>query len=156
MQIEDFLSPSEITIDMRTPDKVRLLGELARQAAAKLNLPSDAVAEALLKREELGSTGTGGGVAIPHARLAGVKKPFAMLVRLARAIDFDSIDGRPVDIVCLLLLPTHMQGEQLNALACAARTLRNTDAVRNVRRAKDNAALYQAVTQGSPNGVAPV
>jgi nitrogen PTS system EIIA component len=151
MQIEDFLSPSEITIDIRTPDKVRLLTELARQAAAKLNLPSDAVAEALLKREELGSTGTGGGVAIPHARLAGVKKPFAMLVRLAKSIDFDSIDGQPVDIVCLLLLPTHMHGEQLNALACAARTLRDADAVRHVRRAKDNAALYQAVTKGSLN-----
>jgi nitrogen PTS system EIIA component len=151
MQIEDFLSPSEITIDLRTPDKVRLLTELARQAAAKLNLPSDAVAEALLKREELGSTGTGGGVAIPHARLAGVKKPFAMLVRLAKSIDFDSIDGQPVDIVCLLLLPTHMQGEQLNALACAARTLRNADAVRNMRRAKDDTALYQAVTKGSLN-----
>jgi len=151
MQIEDFLSPSEITMDMRTPDKVRLLTELARRAAAKLNLPSDAVAEALLKREGLGSTGTGGGVAIPHARLAGVKKPYAMLVRLAKAIDFDSIDSQPVDIVCLLLLPTHMQGEQLNALACAARTLRNADAVRNMRRAKDDAALYQAATKRSPN-----
>jgi PTS system nitrogen regulatory IIA component len=63
-----------------------------------------------MKREELGSTGTGAGIAIPHARLPGVTKPFGMLVRLATAIDFDAIDGRPVDIVCLLLLPTHAQG----------------------------------------------
>ena len=150
MEIEDFLSPSQVMVDMRASDKVRLLKELARQAAAKLNLGYDGVAGALLKREELGSTGTGGGIAIPHARFAGVKRPFGMLVRLAKAIEFDSIDGQPVDIVCLLLLPTHTQGEQLNALACAARTLRDPDAVRNVRRAKDDAALYHAVAKGSP------
>jgi PTS system nitrogen regulatory IIA component len=150
MQIEEFLSPSEVGVDLRASDKVRLLQELARQAAAKLNLASDGVADALLKREELGSTGTGGGIAIPHARLAGVKKPFGMLVRLARAIDFDAIDGQPVDVVCLLLLPTNTHGEQLNALACAARTLRDADALRDVRRAKDNAALYAAVAKGSP------
>jgi PTS system nitrogen regulatory IIA component len=76
--------------------------------------------------------------------LAGVAKPFGMLVRLAKAIDFDAIDGRPVDIVCLLLLPTNSQGEQLNALACAARTLRDADALRSIRHAGDDAALYRA------------
>jgi PTS system nitrogen regulatory IIA component len=155
MQIEEFLSLSEVGVDMRAYDKIRLLKELAGQAAAKLNLSSDEVADALLKREELGSTGTGGGIAIPHARMAGVKKPFGMLVRLAKAIDFDAIDGEPVDIVCLLLLPTDTHGDQLNALACAARALRDTDAVRSVRRAKDNAALYAAVAKGSPKS-APV
>lgn len=149
MEIEDFLSPSEVMLDVRAPDKVRLLRELARHAADKLGVASDAVTAALLKREELGSTGTGGGIAIPHARLDGVKKPFGMLVRLARAIDFDAIDGRPVDIVCLLLLPTHAQGEQLNALACAARALRDPETVREVRRAGDGVALHDAVAKSS-------
>jgi PTS system nitrogen regulatory IIA component len=149
MDIEDFLNRSDVMLDVRGSDKVRLLRELARQAAAKLDLVPDAVADALLKREELGSTGTGGGIAIPHARLDGVTKPFGMLVRLARAIDFDAIDGRPVDIVCLLLLPTRAQGEQLNALACAARALRDPDAVRELRRAGDDAALYDAVARSS-------
>ena len=149
MEIDDFLSPSEVMLGVRAPDKVRLLRELARYAADKLGIASDAVAAALLKREDLGSTGTGAGIAIPHARLEGVTKPFGMLVRLARAIDFDAIDGRPVDIVCLLLLPTHAQGEQLNALACAARVLRDPDGMRDVRRAGDGAALYDAVTKSS-------
>ncbi len=147
MDIADFLSRSEVMLDVRASDKARLLQELAGRAAAKLNLASDAVAEALLKREELGSTGTGAGIAFPHARLPGVRKPFAMLARLARAIDFDAIDGRPVDIVCLLLLPTNTPGEQLNALACAARTLRDPDTVAGVRRAADDAALYAAVAK---------
>jgi nitrogen PTS system EIIA component len=149
MEIEDFLNRSEVMLDVRASDKARLLKELARQAAAKLNLAPEAVADALLKREELGSTGTGAGIALPHARLAGVRKPFAMLARLAKAIDFDAIDGRPVDVVCLLLLPTDSQGEQLNALACAARALRDSDAVHDVRRAPNAAALHDALARGA-------
>jgi PTS system nitrogen regulatory IIA component len=145
MEIKDFLAPSQVMIDVRASDKARLLQELARRAAATLGLAADLVSGALLKREELGSTGTGGGVAIPHARLDGVAKPFGMLARLAKAIDFDAIDGQPVDIVFVLLLPAKLQGEQLNALACAARALRDPDAVRDLRCAVDDAALYRAV-----------
>src|SRR5262249_29765466 len=137
MNITDFLSPQHAIVDLRAADRAQLLRELARRAAMALGLPADRVSDALLKREALGSTGTGGGIAIPHARLAGVAKPFGMLVSLAKAIDFDAIDGRPVDIVCLLLLPT-------NALDCAARTLRDADALRSIRHAGDDAALYRA------------
>jgi PTS system nitrogen regulatory IIA component len=147
MEIKDFLAPSQVMIDVRAADKVGLLQALARRAAIALDLAADVVASALLNREELGSTGTGGGVAIPHARLAGVDKPFGMLVRLAKAIDFDAIDGQPIDIVFLLLLPEKAQGEQLNALACAARVLRDPEAVRNIRRAADVAAVFRAVTK---------
>jgi PTS system nitrogen regulatory IIA component len=151
VEIKDFLAQSRVTVDLRAADKVRLLRELAGRAAAALDLPADVVSSALLQREALGSTGTGGGVAIPHARLPGVDKPFGMLVRLAKAIDFDAIDGKPVDIVFLLLLPENSQGEQLNALACAARTLRDPEAVRNLRRAADDAALYRVVGNEATN-----
>jgi PTS system nitrogen regulatory IIA component len=147
MEIKTFLAPSHVIIDVRASDKVGLLQELARQAAAALDLDPDAVSSALLKREELGSTGTGGGVAVPHARLAGVDKPFGMLVRLAKAIDFDSIDGRPVDIVFLLLLPEKSQGAHLNVLACAARALRDPQALLNLRRAVDTATIFRAVSK---------
>jgi len=144
MNITDFLSPQHVVVDLRAADKVQLLRELARRAATALGLAADQISDALLKREALGSTGTGGGIAIPHARLARVTRPFGMLVSLAKAIDFDAIDERPVDIVCLLLLPTNLEGEQLNALACAARILRDADALRNIRHAGDDAALYRA------------
>jgi nitrogen PTS system EIIA component len=149
VEIADFLAPSDVMLDVRASDKRRLLAELARLAAAKVDLAPDAVSSALLQREALGSTGTGGGIALPHARLAGVKKPVALLARLPKAIDFDAIDGRPVDIVCLLLLPTDAQGEQLNALACAARALRDPDAARNVRRAPNAAVLHDALARGA-------
>ena len=147
MEIKNFLAPSQVMIDVRASDKAGLLQELARRAAAALDLAPDAVLNALLKREELGSTGTGAGVAVPHARLAGVDKPFGLLARLGKAIDFDSIDGRPVDIVFLLLLPEKSHGAQINALACAARALRDPEALLNLRRAVNIAAIFRAVSK---------
>ena len=147
MEIEDFLAASQVTIGMRASDKRDLLKELARRAAAALALDADPIASALLQREQLGSTGTGGGIAIPHARVAGVGKPFGMLVRLAKPIDFDSIDGKPVDIVFLLLLPAGAQGEQLNALASVARKLRDVEVLRKVRGAREGNALYHALVR---------
>jgi nitrogen PTS system EIIA component len=145
MEIKDFLSPRHAMIDVRAPDKTHLLQELARRAAAALNLAADRISTELLKREELGSTGTGGGVAIPHARMPEVKRAFGMLVRLRQPIRFDAIDGQSVDIVFLLLLPATPEGEQLNALACAARKLRDLDSVRLLRRATDHAELYHVM-----------
>jgi PTS system nitrogen regulatory IIA component len=112
MVIRDFLSPSDALIAVRASDKRRLLQDLASRAAAALDLPADRIGSELLRREELGSTGTGGGIAIPHARMSGIKKPFGMLVRLKQPIAFDAIDDQPVEIVFLLLLPAASAGEQ--------------------------------------------
>ena len=104
MKISDFLSATDVTADVTASDKHELLAELAQQAGAALDLPPEPILAELLKREELGSTGMGGGVAIPHARFHQVKKPFGMLARLRKPIDFDAVDGNPVDTVFLLLL----------------------------------------------------
>ncbi len=120
MEIKDFLAPSQVLINRHASDKTNLLDHLARQAADALDLSHETILSALLKREELGSTGTGNGVALPHARLSGVSKPFALLARLNKAIEFDAIDDEPVDSVCLVLVPTDSE-EGGRALACAAR-----------------------------------
>ncbi len=78
MDIKDFLSPADVQVDVRGSDKVRLLQELADRAAKSLSLPADRILSELLKREKLGSTGTGGGTAIPHARISGLNKPFGI------------------------------------------------------------------------------
>src|SRR5664279_4550549 len=147
MDINDLLAPSDVLVGIRTSDKTRLLEDLCRRAASILKIDANKITADILKREELGSTGVGGGVAIPHARIADVKKPFGLLARLKSAIEFDSIDRHPVDLVFLLLLPTASAGEQLNALATVARRLRDADTVRNVRRAMDPSGLYAAVVQ---------
>ena len=147
MEIKDFLSPDDALVKIRAPDKTRLLQELATRAASVLNLDANLVSIEILKREALGSTGTGDGVAVPHARIPELKKPFGTLVRLKHAIDFDAIDGKPVDLVFLLLLP-QSQGDPLNALASVARKLRDPESVRRLRNAVDDAELYRAIESG--------
>jgi PTS system nitrogen regulatory IIA component len=145
MDIKEFLSPADAQVDVTVSDKAELLQELADRATNSLSLPSDRILNELLKREKLGSTGTGGGIAIPHARISGVNKPFGILVRLKQPIDFDAIDGQPVDLLLLLLLPVTSDKEQLNALASVARILRNSDSVRNLRRSRDSEGLFRAM-----------
>ena len=149
MDIRDFLSPADIMIDVRASDKTRLLQQLATQAANALGLDSDDVSEQITKREELGSTGVGNGVGLPHARLPGLKAPFGLLVRLRHGIDFEAIDGQPVDVVFLLLLPETGEGAQLNALACAARVLREPEVLERVRGASNPETLFRALADSS-------
>jgi PTS system nitrogen regulatory IIA component len=98
----------------------------------------------ILKREQLGCTGIGGGIAIPHARLQNLNKPFGSLIRLRKPVGYDAIDGDPVDIVFLLLLPTEPAGNQLNARASTTRKLRDRDTLARLRGAPDGHALYEA------------
>jgi nitrogen PTS system EIIA component len=147
MEIKEFLLPADTLIKVRGTDKTRLLQELSARAAASLNLDANVICTALLKREDLGSTGTGGGIAIPHARISDLHEPFGTLVRLRHAIDFDAIDGMPVDIIFLLLLPAQ-SGDPLNALASVARRLRNPELVQRLRGATNDEELYRAIQLG--------
>ena len=145
MKISDLLSPTDVTMDVRASNKRLLLEEFAARAAAGLGLPVDQVTSHLLKREELGSTGTGNGIAIPHARLSGLKRPYGLLVKLKQGIEFDAIDGQAVDVVFVLLLPAAVENEALTALALVARTLRSPDTRARLRAAKNSAELYAAM-----------
>src|ERR1019366_9385908 len=99
-------------------------------------LPVDQIASYLLKREELGSTGIGRGVAIPHARLPDLQRPHGIFAKLKQGIEFDAIDGQPVDIVFVLLLPAAAENETLGALALVARTFRSPENLARLRGAK--------------------
>jgi PTS system nitrogen regulatory IIA component len=145
MKISDLLSPTDVMIDVRAANKRRLLQELAAKAAAGLGLPVEAIASWLLKREDLGSTGIGRGVAIPHARLPDLQRPFGLLAKLKQPVEFDAIDGQPVDIVFALLLPAVVENEALAALALVARTLRSPENLARLRAAKNTSELFAAV-----------
>jgi len=147
MKIKDFLSASDVALDVRASDKASLLRDLAARAATALNLSADAVASEIQKRDELGSTGIGSGISIPHARFRELMEPFGLLVRLRQPIEFDAIDGQPVDIVFLLMLPATSQLDQLNALAAVARKLRDREVLRKLRSATSRTELYRAVTE---------
>lgn len=147
MKISDFLTPADVIIDVRASQKQQLLQELSRKAAASLNLHADYVASELLKREGLGSTGMGSGVAIPHARLPVVKRPHGIIARLKPPLDFEAIDDQPVDLVFMLLLPVPPDADQLTALALVARTLKAPGMLDRLRQAKSASDLYSAMTE---------
>ncbi len=145
MKISDLLSPKDVLVDVRTSNKRQLLQEFAARAANSLGLRVDQVAPYLIKREELGSTGIGRGVAIPHARLPDLQRPYGLLARLRHPIEFEAIDAQAVDIVFVLLLPAAVESGQLEALALAARVLRPPENLVRLRNAKNPSELYAAI-----------
>ena len=148
MLISDFLQLSDVLIDMQASDKASLLHDLGSRAAKIIGMDPAIVVAALDNREQIGSTGVGDGVAIPHARFQNLEKPFGLFVRLKKAIDFDAIDEKRVDLIFLLLLPADQKSQQLNALASVAHTLRNQEIQTRLRQASDVAALHHIVTSG--------
>ena len=146
MTVDEILAPADALIGLRSAGKIPLLDDLARRAAGTLGIDVTAILPALLRREDLGSTGIGDGIALPHSRLDAVQRPYGMLARLRESIDFDAVDDRPVDLVFLLLLPSGAKGENLNALACVARRLRDPETAAALRRARDARSLHAAAS----------
>ena len=147
MKVSDLLSATDVMIDVRASNKRQLLQQLVAQAATSLNLRVDQIAPHLLKREELGSTGVGGGLAIPHARLPDLRQPYGMLAKLKPPIKFDAIDGQAVDIVLVVRLPANSESGNLGALALVARALRASETLSRLRSAKDASELYWAMVK---------
>lgn len=145
MRIVDLVAPGDVAVGVRAAGKDRLLAALARLLAARCGLPADAVLAALLAREALGSTGIGRGLALPHARLPGLAAPCAVVLRPARPVAFDAVDGAPVDLACAVLGPEDDPDRTLAALAAAARALRDEATAARLRGARDAAALHAAL-----------
>jgi nitrogen PTS system EIIA component len=149
MHLSDLIGPDRVIVGLRAGDKAQLLGELARQAATRLLVPSEAVLAALSTRERLGSTGFGRGFALPHARVEGVHRLFGLLVRLARPIDYEAIDGQAVDLVFLLLIPPGGGNDHVAALAAIARAMRDASMLQKIREASTAAVLYRTLVGGA-------
>jgi PTS system nitrogen regulatory IIA component len=149
MDISSILAPEHIEIHPAKRDKSGLLRHFAEVVAATARTDVDALAMALLKREELGSTGVGRGVAIPHARMPDIARPVAALAILERPIDFDAIDGQPVDVVFLLVMPDN--DSALAALSAVSRLLRQEEITKALRRAQLPAEVHRLLTHGTPS-----
>jgi len=147
MKIAEILNPDSVLLGLRAVDKRSVLADLAGRAATQLGIDAAKATDALLERENLGSTGMGDGLAIPHARLGKVRRPFGVFARLDRRIDFDAVDGRPVDLVFLLLLPASKENAHLGALACVARKLRRPETADALRRGESAKALFRTLVE---------
>jgi len=143
MNVSEFLALRDVLVGLDAADKTALLQRLAQQAAGELDLKAADVAAALFDREKLGSTGTGAGIAIPHARLRQVTRPIGVFARLKKAIAFDAIDEKPVDLVFVLLVPASNEGRHLSVLASVARKLREAATQAQLRKADTAAKVYE-------------
>ena len=139
--------PDAVLASVKASGKKALLAELAGRAASLLKLDERRLFDRLLERERLGSTGIGGGIAIPHGRMNGLSEPRGLFARLVTPIDFDSIDERPVDIVFLLVAPEGAGADHLKALARVSRLLRDRSLVEKLRATEKADALYALLVE---------
>jgi len=142
MDFTQFLDGEAVSADLPAANKKALFVALSHLAERVLGLSGKEVLERLNERERLGTTGFGGGVAIPHGRLPGLDRICAAFVRLEKPIDYGAIDDMPVDLVFMLLSPADAGAEHLKALAQVSRRLRDRSFVAKLRGAGSPDALY--------------
>jgi PTS system nitrogen regulatory IIA component len=148
MLLSEFLDFDSIKTALSAGNKRSLLQQLANSAAQRLALDGAAIHASLVERENLGSTGFGQGVAIPHGKIEGLSQIYCLFARLAEPIDYKAIDGGPVDLVFLLLSPVDAGADHLKALAAISRVTRHAATLEKMRGARSRDALA-AVLMGA-------
>ncbi len=145
---DNLFSPESVVLDLHAGSQKQLFQEMADRLITGhgLNMPRRDIVSAAIERERLGSTGVGNGVALPHARINGIDRVVAGFARLSEPMDFDSVDGRPVDLVAFLLAPSDAAGAHLRALARVSRQLRRHDNRSRLRTAPDELSLFTILT----------
>ena len=148
MQLAEFLDFDSIRVGVPGGNKRKLLQLLGTIAGARLGYEAEAIVDTIAERERLGSTGFGNGVAIPHGKVEGLKRIYAMVARLSEPLDYKAIDGQPVDLVFLLLSPPEAGAEHLKALAAVSRVIRHGPTLEKLRGARSRDA-FAAVLMGA-------
>lgn len=148
LDLHDLVTPEAVASGVTAGSKKKLFALLADMAAKAYGLDSPLVAAQLAARERLGTTGFGGGIAIPHARIEGLDTVRGVMMRLARPIDFAAVDDSPIDLVFMLVSPVSAGAEHLKALARVSRRLRDRGFTAKLRGAGSADAIY-ALLAGS-------
>jgi PTS system nitrogen regulatory IIA component len=146
MPLSDLLAANAVIPALKAGNKKQALQELAAKAAMLTGRSEREIFEILLQRERLGSTGIGNGVAIPHGKLPKLERLVGLFARLEKPIEFEALDGHPVDLIFLLLAPEGAGADHLKALARIARLLRDGATADKLRASADADALYALLT----------
>ena len=154
MDLCNLLAADGIIAPLKATSKKHALQELATIAAERTGLDQREIFNTLLQRERLGSTGLGRGIAVPHVKLAGMRQILCLFARLEEAVDYESHDNEPVDLMFLLLAPDHASGDHLKALASISRVVREPSVLDALRGAPDVASLRLALARPVPSHAA--
>jgi PTS system nitrogen regulatory IIA component len=149
MPLEDIVAPDAVLPALKAGSKKQLLQDVAAKAAELCGQSERIIFETLQQREKLGSTGVGNGIAIPHGKLPKLGNLFGLFARLETPIEFEALDGKPVDLVFVLLAPESAGADHLKALARAARLLRDGEVARRLRASRDARDLYAVLAMPS-------
>lgn len=154
MGLDDLLSPEGVIHNLKAKCKREALHALAEKASHLVDKPASDIMATLLEREQLGSTGVGDGVAIPHGKIADLSKITGLLARLEKPVSFDSLDDQPVDLIFMLLAPENATAAHLKALARVSRLLKDHDARSSLRGADSAEALFAIAVADQKNHAA--
>ena len=146
MGLDDLLKPEGVLHNLKARCKREALQALAEAASESAHMPASSIMETLLEREQLGSTGVGDGVAIPHGKIEGLGKIVGLLARLETPVSFDALDDQPVDLIFMLLAPADATAAHLKALAKVSRLLRDREARDALRGADSAESLFVIAT----------
>ncbi|EJF80377.1 PTS IIA-like nitrogen regulatory protein PtsN [Bartonella doshiae] len=154
MNLSELIAPEAIIPALKANSKKQVLQVLAEKAAELTGLNERMIFDVVLQREKLGSTGLGGGIAIPHGKLPDINRIIGIFARLESPVDFEALDDEPIDLVFLLLAPENAGADHLKALSQIARVLRHSDVVQKLRNTHDAHALYVLLIQNSASNAA--
>lgn len=154
MELSNILTPEAVRVIGQVSSKKRLFQKLGEIVGATYGLDAAAAVEALQNRESLGPTGVGHGVALPHARIAGLTGVVGAFLRIEKPLDFDAVDRQPVDLVFTLFAPLDSGVEHLKALALVSRTMRDSTVCTKLRANSDPATLHALLTNIQSNKAA--
>ncbi|MDA1154327.1 MAG: PTS sugar transporter subunit IIA [Proteobacteria bacterium] len=146
MQLSKILQSNAVKSIASCTSKKRLFHDIGEMAETCYGLKPSAVIDALIDRENLGPTGVGHGVALPHARLAGVDDVKGIFLRLEKPLNFDAVDRQPVDLVFALIAPENAGVDHLKALALVSRTFRDASICAKLRANSDPVTLFTILT----------
>jgi len=147
MELTGLIDPGSVVANLRVTSKKQALQELAKRAAELTAQPERAIFDVLIERERLGTTGVGNGIAIPHGKLPGLDRLYVLFARLETPIDFDAIDERPIDLICVLLAPETAGADHLKALAQVSRLLHDRAICEKLRSTDSTKAIHALLTE---------
>ena len=154
MEFSELLKPESVKVLSAVSSKKRLMHDIADLAEACGGIEASVAVDALLERENLGPTGVGKGVALPHARMSGLAAVQGVFIMLETPVDFDAVDRQPVDLVFGLFAPENAGVDHLKALALVSRTLRDQSICGKLRANPDAAKLHAILTEAQTHQAA--
>jgi PTS system nitrogen regulatory IIA component len=155
--IGNLLSPDDVVLGITATDAKRACQDIASLAALRHHLDDELIFRALWRREQIGSTGIGHGIAIPHARIPGITSPIVLFVRASVPIQFGALDHQPISVFFMILVPEAANAEHLQILATVSEMFSERMFRNKLDNARDRLAIQRLFEQWtiSPSGPAP-